>query len=38
LVFGLDTRSGLQHKPRDIDGEAERENKRQKHIEPGAQR
>ena len=38
LIFGLNTRSGLQHQPRDIDGQAQHENERQKRVETGAQR
>jgi hypothetical protein len=36
LIFGLNARSGLQRKPRDIDGKTEHEDERQKHVEPGA--
>ena len=38
LIFGLNARRRLQHEPRDVDDQAERENERQKHVEPGAQR
>ena len=38
LIFSLNTRSSLQHKPCDIDGQAQHENQRQKRVEPGAQR
>ena len=33
LIFGLNARTGLQHQPRDVDGEPERENQRQQQID-----
>ena len=37
LIFGLDARSGLEHKPRNIDGQTEREDEREQQVDPGAQ-
>ena len=37
LIFGLNTGRGLQHQPRDVDGQTEREDERQKQVDPGAQ-
>ena len=37
LVFGLDPRRRLDHQPRDIDGETERQDERQQQVDPGAQ-
>ena len=35
LILGLNARSGLEHKPRNIDGQAEREDKREQQVDPG---
>ena len=37
LIFGLNARPGFQNQPRDIDGEAKREDERDKQIDPGAE-
>ena len=37
LILGLNARSSLQDKPRDIDREPDREDERQQQIDPGAQ-
>jgi hypothetical protein len=37
LIFGLDTGPGLEHKPRDIDGQTERQDEREQQVDPGAQ-
>ena len=36
LILGLHTRRGLKHQPGDIDGQTEREDQREKQIDPGA--
>ena len=38
LIFRLNARRGLEDKPRDVDGEAERQNQRQKQVDPRAKR
>jgi hypothetical protein len=36
LIFGLNTRPGLQDEPRNIDSQAERQDEREKQVDPGA--
>src|SRR5713226_2002848 len=38
LIFRLDARRGLQHKPCDVDRQSKRQNERQKRVEAGTQR
>jgi hypothetical protein len=37
LIFGLNARSGLEHKPRNINRQTEREDEREQQVDPGAQ-
>jgi hypothetical protein len=37
LIFSLNTRCCVQHKPCNIDGQTERENEREEQVDPGAQ-
>ena len=37
LIFGLNTGSGLEHQPRNIDGQTERKDEREQQVDPGAQ-
>ena len=37
LIFGLDARPGLEHQPRNIDGQTEREDEREQQVDPGTQ-
>ena len=37
LIFGLNTGSGLEHKPRNVDGQTEHEDEREQQVDPGAQ-
>ena len=37
LIFGLNAGPGLEHQPRNIDGQTEREDKREQQVDPGAQ-
>jgi hypothetical protein len=36
LIFGLDARPGLEHKSRNMGGQAEREDEREQQVYPGA--
>ena len=37
LIFGLNAGPGLEHKPRNVDGQTEREDEREQQVDPGAQ-